>query len=149
MPSDTLPDMAPGYDDDDTPVVILEDDSTHASLAALLAAAPALRDPANAATAAIAVNHLFHGVAYKVIEDPDAYRAWFDKRVASENPDAPFRQDTPALTNFETPDLDRIKAPAIDGTLLTYCATRRGLGMPYSASIDLSTPDDPPVYSAL
>lgn len=120
---------------DDGDAVVRVDGVDYASREALLAAAPYLRDAAHLGLYARAVNHLARGYKYKVIEDPESFRADYEaelaEELASRDPDAEPVGGVTQLIDFGKPELSLIHAPQIEGDTLVFFARSKTLGIPY------------------
>lgn len=113
------------------------------SLAELLAIAPELKQPEEAAAAAMAINHLAQGYDLTVIGDPAEFAALYRVRLASEDPKAPWSAHSPCLHDYGAPDFSLIEPPTIRGTILTFYAEDRFLGIPYKVEVNFAHPEVP------
>ena len=112
-----------------------------AALAALVEADPSLKQPDKLGAWADAVNHLQYGSEYHVIHDPEAYRARYAQRLASENPDEPWREGVVRVSDFGVCDTAEIQPPRREGASLLFYAEDDYLGIPYHVTAPL--PEQP------
>ncbi|WP_424984487.1 hypothetical protein [Microbulbifer sp. S227A] len=142
------PQILLSFDDEGTAVVIVDDTET-GDAATLLGLAPGLAEPGQALQLAQALNHLAHEQTFAVIEDPAEFAAWYNKRLAEEDPKADWVEGTFQLSNYPAPDFDAIKAPRTSGGTLTFFAINRQLGAVYTASAGLEGDALTPQYDPL
>ena len=138
--ADGIPQVALGINDAAQSVVIVEGATQVSDLEQLLAAAPGLLHPDAAAVMARAVAHFASGSTYRVIEDPRQFEAAYRARVATEDPDAPWREGVYRLRDHGMPDFAGIAPPAYTGTDLVFFAQSGFLGLPYRVEIDVADP---------
>lgn len=144
--STDLPPMALGYDDDGSPVVIVET-ATVSTIEALLQLVPAIAVAPHAVWAANAVNHFAYEQTFTVIEDPAEFKSWFMKRWAEEDPNFEWDENLPQLHNFGMPALDEISAPVLAGGELVFYVVNRQLGAPSRVTATASSDGfGPPAY---
>jgi hypothetical protein len=130
--SNTKPDAAAvalSWNDKNVPVVLA--DGREASSLADLARLPILARPESLGLYCDAVNHLKYGRDYRVIHDPAAYAAKYQRRLAAEDPKAPWREGVVRLRDFGVCDTSLIHAPLLKGSAVTYFAEDNFLGIPY------------------
>lgn len=144
--SDAAPEIALALGDDLEPVVMVGDEAA-ADMAALMALAPALAEPAQAAALALAVNHFAHGGDYAVIEDPAAFEADYLAKLAAEDPSAEWREGVLRLTDHGVPDFAQVTAPAWSGGRLVFHAVDTFMGLPYR--VEAAGPTAAPEYEPL
>jgi len=106
-------------------------------LASLLARLPALREPANAAVLARAVNNFARKSGYSVIEDVDAFQAAYKAKMALEDPSTPWRQGNYNLRDYGVPDFATLRPPTISGGTISFFAADAMIGLPYSVTAPL------------
>lgn len=124
-------DLFCGIDADTGKLIVMIGDASYADLPAVLAAAPALLEPANAGRFAQVLVHFAQGTEFAVIEDPAAFEAAYRARLATEDPAAPWRPGVYRLSDFGVPDFGQIHAPRCDGQTVVFFARDRLLGVPY------------------
>ena len=101
-------------------VVQVEEETNYTDLSELVAAVPALVEPAHAETAAEAVNHLAGGYDYELILDPDGFRSEFYAKYDAEADEPPVAGE-PKLRDFGRPDLSVVAEPqSADGVLIFF-----------------------------
>jgi hypothetical protein len=101
------------------------------TLADLVEAAPDLKKPENLVMYCRAVNYLSRGNEYRLIDDPDAYRAAYEKQFQAEDPKAPFQEGAPRLHDFGRCQAEEIETPRVaDGSVIFYVKDDF-LGIPY------------------
>src|SRR5271166_2762353 len=110
---------------------------TVASLAALGALGLDLSDPDSLMRYCEAANHLAYGYDYRIIRDPDAYRADYDARFAAEDPAAPWREGAPQLHDFGRSDTSAITLPRLEGDHVVAFVENDFLRIPYRATFPL------------
>lgn len=130
------PQILLSFDDEGAAVVIVDGTET-GDPAAMLDLAPGLKEPDGALLCAQALNHLAHEQTYAVIEEPEAFAAWYKERLASEDPEADWVEGTFQVSNYAAPDFGAIKPPAIEGDTLIFFAVNRQLGAVYAAKAGL------------
>lgn len=146
--ADDAPRIDLGLDAQARPVILLDgSDETARDMATVLRLAPWLAKRERAADIALAANHLAHGGEYRVITDPHAYEEAYRARLASEDPNAPFREGAVRLHDFGVPDFAAITAPHFEGGHLVFFASDMYLGVPYRVEMASVTaaPDYTPV----
>jgi hypothetical protein len=126
--------------DDNRPVVRIGGVRV-ATLPELVAAVPALLQPENLPVWCAAVNHLTYGRQYRLIRDPDAYRARYQRRLASEDPREPWREGVVRLCDFGVADTSVIDTPQALGDAVVFYVEDDYLGIPYRVTAPL--PDHP------
>lgn len=131
--------------DDGDVVALVNGAEELADLAALRARAP---DADPAALAAV-VNEFAQGRAFRVIEDPDAYKGEYLAQVENEDAGAIWTEGTVRLRDFGVPDFGEITAPSVTGTTLTFCVADRYTGLPYRVEASLSPGGPDPAYAPL
>lgn len=139
--ADMIPDIELGLGPSNEYVVFVGDEDAEATdVAGLLSLAPGLLQPEAAARTAVAVNHIAQGSAFAVIEDPAGFAADYRRKLAAEDPSAPWQEGVVRLGDYGVPEFDEIKPPELDGSKLTFFAVDTFLGLPYRVEIDLSQP---------
>jgi hypothetical protein len=118
-------------------VVVVNGSEEFDELSALLLRAP----DADAATLAKVIAHL-GPPGYEVIEEPDRYAEDFAAKLATEDPDEPWRDGVVRLRDFGVPEFDSIVVPHRAGTHLTYFARDTYTGLPFRTEITLGTAAD-------
>ena len=121
--------------------VVLVGDQPAATLQEVLASAPELKAPAGLGKYCDVVNYLARGRKYRLIHDPDAYRARYDRRFISEDPNAPFQEGVPRLRDFGLCQTAEIQAPRIEGGSVLFYVEDDFLGIPYRVAAP--GPDQP------
>jgi hypothetical protein len=121
--------------------VVLVGGRPAATLAEALASAPELKAPGGLGKYCDVVNYLARGRKYRVIHDPDAYRARYDRRFLSEDPDAPFQEGVPRLRDFGLCQTAEIQAPRAEGGSVIFYVEDDFLGIPYRVAAP--APDRP------
>lgn len=97
----------------------------------LVQAAPALKQPDQLLLYCRAVNHLKHGTEYRLIPDPDAYRSKYRRRLASEDPKAPWQDGVPRVSDFGVCETAEIALPRMEGESVIFYVEDDYLGIPY------------------
>lgn len=128
--SEPLPTMILGLTPKSQPVIFLGDDEV-LDLASLLRLAPSIQEAEHAREYALAVNHFTYSVGYKVIEDPAAFEKSYREKLASEDPNAPFRPGVMHLSDYGVPDFKLISTPRVENGKLTFFVVDTYLGVPY------------------
>jgi hypothetical protein len=126
--------------DDDRPVVEVGA-ARVATLADLVRAAPALKQPDQLPLYCRALNHLKFGTEYRLILDPDAYRARYQRRLESEDPKAPWQEGVVRVRDFGVCDTSEITAPRMEAGAVIFYVEDDFLGIPYR--VDAPAPDHP------
>lgn len=121
------------------PSVLVAQDQEYTTIDALLAAVPALIEPAHAVPAAEAVNHLSEGYGFGVILDPAAFETAYFARYDAEATQE-WQQGTPRLRDFGKPDLSVLAPPQIEDGTLTFFADDKYLGLAYKVTMPFSAP---------
>ncbi|MBE1283394.1 MAG: hypothetical protein GJ676_08770 [Rhodobacteraceae bacterium] len=135
-----LPEIALLLDTAGAPMVQVDEQNDYTDLPALIAAVPALKEPAHATTAAAAVNHLAEGYDYELILDPDAFRtAYYDSYDAEE--DGPAQAGQPKLRDYGRPDLSPLAVPQTTDETLVFFAKDLFLGIAYRVTYVFGNPD--------
>lgn len=106
-------------------------DVVASTAAELVAAVPALQEPANLGRYADAVNYLARGRQYRPIHDPDNFRAQYESRFQAEDPRAPFVDGEPRLSQFGHCEMDELQRPRVEGATVIFYAEHTYLGIPY------------------
>lgn len=136
--------------EDDKPVVKLAGTDAY-TMGAALTAAPGLAEPAAVVEAARAINHFAQGYDFEVIEDPRKFAESYRATRAAE-PEGPFVEGRPRLSDFPMPDLDLLDVPISDGAYVVFFAVDSFLGLPYRVKASLAegvkAPDYAPVKGA-
>ena len=117
----------------DAPVVQVNDVDAN-SIAEVLDAAPALKTDAGAAEVARAVTHFAQGYEFDVILNPARFAERFRTKFAAE-PEGPFVEGRPRLTDFGMPDLEQIAVPHLEGEMLVFYAEDGFRGIPYKVEV--------------
>ncbi|WP_299287394.1 hypothetical protein [uncultured Tateyamaria sp.] len=128
------------------PMVRVDTAQEYTDIAALFGDVPALQQPANAETAAKAVNHLAEGFNFGVILDPQTFStAYFERYDAEE--DAEWQQGQSRLRDFGKPDLSHLTPPQVSDGTLVFFADDKYLGLAYRVTMpfDTTIPDYQPV----
>jgi len=146
--SDTPVNLILGLEDQNR-VVIVEDVGRASDVSALMALAPDLASPDAALELARAVNHFAQGSGFSVIEDPAAYKAWYEAKLAEEDPSAPWNDAVIRLRDHGVPDFNTISAPEIAGGNLVFFAQDDLIGLPYKVQLPLGRAAEAQDYEAL
>ncbi|MEX0284511.1 MAG: hypothetical protein AB3N23_07850 [Paracoccaceae bacterium] len=126
-------------DAEGAPVVRIGENEV-SNVAALIDAAPHLKQPDAAEEAALAVNHLCEGSDFRVILNPDQFReTYLTKRAAEE--DKPWDQNRPRLGDYGLADVDQIAVPATDGDQLIFFVRDQYTGLPYRVALKFGAED--------
>lgn len=128
-----LPEFVLSTADDGSSGIVVAEDNEYTSMAALLAAYPAL--PEHPDQMAQAVNRFARNSGFEVILDPVAYETAARARIAAEDPAAPFVQGVYRLRDFGMPDFPAIHAPALQGGALVFFAEQALTGLPYRVAV--------------
>lgn len=124
--------------------VVRVDGVEYASRKALQDAAPFLTE--HPGLLARSVNHFARGYKYKVIEDPDGFRAAYEaelkEELANADPEAEPVGGVTQLIDFGKPELELIHAPQIEGDKLVFFARSKSLGIPYRVEAPASGEPD-------
>ena len=88
-----------------------------------------------------ALNHLKYGSEYRLILDPDAFRAHYEKRFQAEDPNAPFQEGVPRLRDFGHCDTSEIAPPRVEAGSVIFYVEDDFLGIPYRVAAP--GPDQP------
>ena len=137
-------------DDTGAPMVVVGDTQEFSEIPDLLSGVPALAEPANAAEAARAVNHLAEGSRFDVILDPAAFVKAYTARYDAEE-ETPWEQGRPKLRDFGRADLSELAVPTVEGDQLVFYANDKYLGIAYKATLSFanSAIDYQPVPTAV
>jgi hypothetical protein len=120
------------------------------TLPALVGAAPELARPENLAAYCAAVNHLTYGSQYRLIRDPDAYRAKYQRRLHYEDPRQPWQEGVVRVCDFGVADTSQIQAPRLEGASVVFYVEDDYLGIPYCVTGPAPDhPDGEVVYDPL
>jgi hypothetical protein len=134
-----LPQIVLGFGTDSEYVVMVGAEETEAATpTALMALAPALKQPEAALETARAINFLSQGSAFRLIEDPAVFEEQYRAKLASEDPNAPWAEGVVRLSDYGVPDFAEITAPVISASRLTFFAVDDFLGLPYRVEVDLT-----------
>jgi hypothetical protein len=125
-------------------------DKQVATFGELLKAAPHLKKKEQLNQLCQALNHLWRGNEYALIDDPDAYRDRYQQRLAAEDPHATWRPDAVRLRDFGVCDLSELAAPRVKGKQLIFYVEDDYLGVPYRVTAPTPTqPKGDPTYEPL
>lgn len=127
--SETLPQLNLSLNANGKPVVLV--DGAEVSADTLAAKAPALATPEGLGQYCDALNHLARGEEYHVIHDPAAYADKYRQRLSTEDPDAPFVEGEPRLSDFGVCDTSEITPPKLEGEHVVFFAEDDYWGIPY------------------
>src|SRR5437764_110992 len=120
-----------GYSRDDHRPVVEVGAERVATLPDLIRAAPTLKRPDQLPLYCGALNHLQYGSEYRLILDPDAFRAQYEKRFQAEDPKAPFQEGMPRLRDFGHCDMEEIALPRLEEGVVIFYVEDDYLGIPY------------------
>ena len=130
--SDPLPFLMFSRDESGKPAVVINGSfQTVGGAVELLAAVPTLATPEGLDRYCDAINHLAKGGDYQVIHDPAAYVEKYQTRLRTEDPDAPFEEGVPRVTDFGISDTSEITPPKVVGSEVIFYAEQGFLGLPY------------------
>jgi hypothetical protein len=102
-----------------------------ATAAELVALVPDLARPESLPQYCAAVNYLAQGFRYRLIDDPDAYRTRYQRRLQAEDPLAPFQQGVLRLSDFGVCDTSAIQRPSRHNGAVIFYVEDDVLGIPY------------------
>lgn len=103
----------------------------------LLARLPGLLEADEVAELARAVAHFAHPGQYRVIDDPATFTATYRTRYSNEDAGAPFNPGVAFFTDFEMPDLARIRPPERTDEGAVFFVEDIYLGYPYKVDVPL------------
>ncbi len=120
-------------------MVVVDDTQKTSDLRQLLTLAPGLMHPDAALLLAQAINHIAQGDGFSVIEDPDAFAAAYQAKLASEDANAPWQENVIRLVDFGVPDFATISAPTLTGEVLVFFVRDGFTGLPYRVEVALGS----------
>lgn len=134
--SEDLPLLTLSRDQEKNRIVVVTGTDVRASdPAGLATAASALAStPEGLASYCDALNFLARDTEYRVIHDPAAFVARYERRLAAEDPNAPWQEGVVRLRDFGVCDTSVIAAPSVVGEKVVFFAEDDFTGLPYQVT---------------
>lgn len=147
--TEPLPEIILGVSPDNDDGIAVVGNEAFVDIASLLARLPSLREPGNTVLLAQAVNNFARTRDYTVIEDPAAFQAAYQAKMATEDPNAPWREGIYNLRDYGAPDFATLHPPSVSGDEIIFFAQNALIGLPYRVTATLGGAGAGPVYTPL